>query len=117
MAHPPAHMSCLHYIREGVGMHFTYFTYERLSRLGVIYVPLQAQERVEVVLLRARASSREHSSFKCCEPAFDCVSRYDWRLFGVCFGALRVRPLPIERARACVLSRAMTAADERTSPV
>ncbi|GBP74437.1 hypothetical protein EVAR_60587_1 [Eumeta japonica] len=29
MAHSPAHMTCIHYNREGVAMHFVYFTYGR----------------------------------------------------------------------------------------
>ncbi|GBP54464.1 hypothetical protein EVAR_47333_1 [Eumeta japonica] len=32
MAHPPVHMGCIHYNREGVAMHFAYFTYERHMR-------------------------------------------------------------------------------------
>ncbi|GBP09680.1 hypothetical protein EVAR_76649_1 [Eumeta japonica] len=34
MAHPPAHMSCIHYIRRSMAMHFAYFTYERSFVLG-----------------------------------------------------------------------------------
>ncbi|GBP32691.1 hypothetical protein EVAR_16854_1 [Eumeta japonica] len=34
MAHPRAHMSCVHYDREGVAMHFAHFTYERHMRSG-----------------------------------------------------------------------------------
>ncbi|GBP48570.1 hypothetical protein EVAR_38545_1 [Eumeta japonica] len=32
MAHPPAHMNCIKYIRGGVVIHFTYLTQERYMR-------------------------------------------------------------------------------------
>ncbi|GBP57315.1 hypothetical protein EVAR_39954_1 [Eumeta japonica] len=59
MVHPPAHMSCIHYIQESVAMHFTYFTYER---------PIRSIVFRDRSILKSRVSTAAHARRR---PAYD----------------------------------------------